>query len=172
MHRCEIRLALLEEAEFLCEVERSAAQAFRTLPELAWIADADVLSAETHRQRIAANTVWVATGEAAGPIGFLSAEIFGDDLHLWEISVRREAQGQGHGRALLANAIADAKRRGLRAVTLTTFSNVPWNRPFYETLGFRCLFPNEMGSRLSQILQNEREHGLAHTPRCAMRLDI
>jgi hypothetical protein len=32
-----------------------------------------------------------------------------------------------------------AQRHGLAALTLTTFTDVPWNMPYYERLGFRHL---------------------------------
>jgi GNAT superfamily N-acetyltransferase len=45
-------------------------------------------------------------------------------------------RGQGRGRAMLAAAEDEARRRGARDVWLYTLS---WQaRPFYEKLGYRC----------------------------------
>jgi hypothetical protein len=40
---------------------------------------------------------------------------------------------------LLDRAAADAAAKGLRALTLTTFAEVPWNAPYYARCGFRVL---------------------------------
>ena len=41
----------------------------------------------------------MAADEPDEPIGFLSAEPVGGDLHIWELAVRLEHQGHGIGRA-------------------------------------------------------------------------
>jgi len=46
-------------------------------------------------------------------------------LHIHEISVRREAQGQGIGRLLLNQLVDAAQAAGVRELTLTTFVDVP-----------------------------------------------
>ena len=56
----------------------------------------------------------------------------------------------GIGRALLEKAIADARRRRLVALTLTTFRDVIWNAPFYQKLGFRVMDDAQAGERLRQ----------------------
>ena len=38
-----------------------------------------------------------------------------------------------------------ASENALPAVTLTTFSHLPWNKPLYEHLGFRVLPPKKFG---------------------------
>jgi GNAT superfamily N-acetyltransferase len=170
--RRQIRKTKPADAPFLPALERSAGEAFRTIPSLAWIADADDQSVETHLAHIAAGTSWVATDEAGGPIGFLAAEVCDDELHIEEFSVRLDRQGSGCGRALMAEAIAWAKARALRAVTLTTFRDVPWNAPYYARKGFRVLAGHEIGSRLADALRREVERGFPGERRCAMRLDL
>ena len=167
-----IRLAGLEDAEALPAIERSAGEAFRRIPELAWIADGDDLPVERHRQWIEQGTCWIALDEQNHPIGFLSAEVFSRELHIWELSVRQEQQGRGLGRRLIQRAIEEAKVRGLAAVTLTTFRDITWNEPFYARLGFRTLDNEEAGSRLTAALRREVDHGMPRERRCAMRLAI
>jgi ribosomal protein S18 acetylase RimI-like enzyme len=113
--------------------------------------------------------VWLAH-DAERPIGFAVCEAFDDGLHLWELAVRREAQGRGVGRALIDAAIAEARRRGLPAVTLSTFREIPWNAPFYARLGFETLADGDLNARLADVLAAEAERGL--TERCAMRLAL
>lgn len=86
--------------------------------------------------------------------------------------MRLDRQGQGIGRSLLERAVADARRRGLAAVTLTTFRAVTWNAPFYRKFGFRILEDAEIDGRLASLLGDEAEHGIALDQRCAMRLDL
>ena len=167
-----VRPARAEDAEALPQIEQSAGESFLAIPELAWLADSDNISAERHRTLIAAGACWVAADEEGRPAGFLSAGIEGDALHIWELDVRLDRQGQGFGRALLERAVADARRRSLAAVTLTTFRAVPWNAPFYRKFGFRILEGAEIDRRLASLLEDEVEHGMPSDQRCAMRLDL
>lgn len=163
-----IRPTRAEEAALLPGIERSAGAAFLALPDLAWIADDDVLPEERHRALIAGGAAWVAVGAEDVPLAFLAAEATADRLHIWEFAVRHELQGRGIGRALMAEAKAWAGARGLRAVTLTTFRDVPWNEPFYRRLGFRTLDERELTAELRTVLDAEQRHGLPREKRCAM----
>jgi GNAT superfamily N-acetyltransferase len=165
----QIRHAVPADAALLPDIERSAGSLFRTLADLAWIADHQIMSAEAHLARIAEGTVWVAQDEEASLIGFLTAEGAGDELHIWELSVHAGHQGRGVGRQLMEAAEAYARRAGLSALTLTTFRGVPWNEPFYARLGFETLEGAAIGERLSALLRDEVLHGLPGERRCAMR---
>ncbi|KUM24226.1 hypothetical protein AU467_07405 [Mesorhizobium loti] len=167
-----IRPARIDDAEALPDIEQSAGLAFRTIPDLAWLADGDNVSVGRHRALIAEGACWVAADDLDRPVGFLSAGIEGDALHIWELDVRLDRQGSGIGRALLDQAIGDARRRGLAAVTLTTFRDVVWNAPFYRKFGFRILEGAEIDERLASLLSGEAEHGMPPEQRCAMRLDF
>ena len=125
------------------------------------------MSAETHQCHIAQGTEWVALNAAREIVGFLAAEIFGRDLHIWELAVRAESQNQGIGTGLIERAAAFARERGLDSLTLTTFANVIWNAPWYERLGFVVTLTDE---RLAAIMQAETERGLPD--RCAMRMKL
>jgi hypothetical protein len=64
-----------------------------------------------------------------------------------------------------------AKSRRFHAITLTTFRDVPWNGPFYGSLGF--VVTETLTPQLTRIRQDERERGIdAFGPRVAMRLDL
>lgn len=162
--------------DHLPRIERSAAAAFRGSSQDA-IADDAVSPASLYVPLQAQGLVWVAQDaqdppDAEGPSGFAACEAFDGALHLWELAVRRERQGQGVGRALI-RAVTDAARaRGCAAVTLTTFREIAWNAPFYARLGFRELAAHELDGRLAEVLSREAAKGLDVAARCAMRLEV
>jgi len=163
------RPAIVNDAKHLPDIERSASAAFRTLPNLAWLADGDVMSLEAHIEFVASGTSWVAVADDSNTIiGFLTAERFSDELHIWEVSIREEYQGRGVGRGLINFSLSDAGLKGATAATLTTFADVPWNAPFYARLGFKVLKGDEVSKRLIETLATEIEHGLPADRRCAM----
>jgi len=167
-----IRRSRVSDAEVFPGIEHSAGLAFREIPALAWIADDHDLPSEFHRRLVLTGTSWTAVDCLDKPIGFLSAEVFSGDLHIWELSVCLDRQRTGIGRRLISRAIEAAKVRNLSAITLTTFMDVPWNAPFYKRLGFQVLDRQALAPRLSDVLLLEAERGFAPSTRCAMRLSL
>ncbi|WP_087502149.1 GNAT family N-acetyltransferase [Pseudomonas sp. SID14000] len=165
-----IRPTLEHDIQWLPDVERSAAQAFTAWPALAWLAQGDVMNRETHQAFVDAGGSWVAEAPDGRILGFACARFEDQALHLHEVSVRREAQGQGVGRRLLQRVADAARQAGARELTLTTFADVPWNAPFYARLGFEVVDEGLLSARLRGILASELAHGL--TGRCAMRLCV
>ncbi|WP_437819712.1 GNAT family N-acetyltransferase [Sorangium sp. So ce1078] len=166
-----VRPAIDSDLPRLPEIERSASEAFRGT-DLNLEALASVTPAEGWRDALRAGTLWVVDDGAGRPIAFLGAEATGDELHIRELDVALDRQGQGLGRRLLGHVIAWARTAQLQALTLTTFRSVPWNGPFYAAMGFRELSPAEMPSRLVEILKKEALQGLDPAQRCAMWLDL
>jgi hypothetical protein len=76
---------------------------------------------------------------------------------------------QGLGAALLDTAAAWAKQRGLAALTLTTYADVPWNAPSYQRLGFQIMTEAQLSEGLHRIREHEEARGLARWPRVTMR---
>jgi GNAT superfamily N-acetyltransferase len=72
-------------------------------------------------------------GEAAGFVHVL--EIDGI-CHLEQLSVDPPSSRRGLGRALVEAAKNQARARGYSQISLRTYADVPWNAPFYATLGF------------------------------------
>jgi len=165
-----VRRAVVADAPRLPAVERSAARAFLNVPGLEWLADSPVQPVQRIGELIEGGNAWVAASGRGDILGFLVAERRGDGLHIWEVSVMPAQQGQGIGRQLIAAAVCAAREQRLARVTLTTFSDVPWNRPFYERLGFVCQPERESAAWLSGIAEQERAQGL--TQRCIMALAI
>lgn len=152
-------------------VERSATTLFRTLPDLAWLAEDRTAGPEAQARAIAQGLSWVAVDEADQPVGFLIAAIEDDaDLHVLELALAADHQGRGAGRTLMQTARREAQARALSALTLTTFRRVAWNAPFYARLGYEALTAEAMPAYLLEALAAQAEHGL--TDRVAMRLSL
>jgi ribosomal protein S18 acetylase RimI-like enzyme len=166
--RSRIRLARPDEAERLRGIEASAAEAFRDSSH-AYVTDHPPPPVAVYAAFAAAGDVLLAEMDGE-PVGFAACEPFPDALHLWELAVRRDLQGQGVGRRLVAAVAKAARRRKLPAVTLTTFHDIAWNAPWYARLGFVELGAGTLGERLRQELADEDARGL--TSRCAMRLTL
>ncbi|MFJ7146167.1 GNAT family N-acetyltransferase [Pseudomonas protegens] len=168
----KIRRARVADAAFLPAIETSAAKLFRSDPQLAWLADAEVADAQSQRENIQHHPVWVAVAVDGTRCAFLNAQICDRELHVWEISVASGHQGQGIGKRLLQAARQYAEEQQLEALTLSTFRELAWNEPFYQRQGFVTLEPAQLGPRLRQVLADETQHGLPAPRRCAMRLAL
>ncbi|WP_435884837.1 GNAT family N-acetyltransferase [Streptomyces chartreusis] len=123
-------------------------------------------------QRGAGNCATGHDGAADGrrPVAVHLAERDGA-LHIEQVSVHPDAARRGVGRALLAYAADRARKEGLAGLTLTTFTEVPWNPPYYARLGFRTLEEAELTPGLRKIRAHEAELGLDRRPRVCMRRD-
>ncbi|ADF60325.1 GNAT family N-acetyltransferase [Enterobacter cloacae] len=150
-------------------IERAAGERFRDYPELAWLAEGDVISAEQHLDYAERGLSWLALANDQ-PVGFILAELHVSSLFIVELSVHLDWQGKGIGRRLIACVADQARKRGLASLTLTTFRDVPWNAPFYARLGFEMI--TTLTPELREKREEEMAHGLAYDARCAMRLPL
>src|SRR5439155_22101047 len=107
-----------------------------------------------------ASLLWVAESASAGPVGFVVCERFTSCLHIGEMDLRPSFGRRGIGTRLLFHACAAAKDFGLQFVTLTTFSHLPWNAPFYAKHGFAAVQSLEHVPHLKAALRHERNRGL------------
>jgi GNAT superfamily N-acetyltransferase len=105
------------------------------------------------------------------PVGFVCVEMVAGIPHIWQLSVHPDHARQGLGRWLMEATIAWARLEGFDAITLTTYRDVPWNGPFYESLGFGV--EDDLSPELSAIREHERAIGDDDFgPRVAMRLAL
>lgn len=166
-----IRPATPADAAKLQEIERLAGERFREVG-LTWVAEDEPPSLETLATYANAGRCWIADDNGT-PCGYLLVNEVDEYAHIEQVSVRPDYQGQGIGRALINQAEAWAIDNGRVALTLTTFTDVPWNRPLYEHLGFRVLSADELGPGLTFIRdQEEAAHGLDPATRVVMRRDV
>jgi len=113
--------------------------------------------------------LWVALADQF-PVGFAHVVVHEPGVaHLEELDVHPEHGRRGLGRWLVATVCACVAERGYRAVTLTTFRDVPWNMPFYESCGFVAVPPGEMSPPLLSVVIDEYRRGLDPQRRVAMR---
>jgi GNAT superfamily N-acetyltransferase len=99
-------------------------------------------------------------------VGFATCSRIHDRLHLDEISVHPEHGRKGYGRALVERVISVAGEWGLTGVSLTTFADIPWNGPFYASMGFSIVPESAVDEALRDALAHERSLGM--TERIAM----
>ena len=166
--RLLIRPSRADDGPALQEIERLAGVRFRDVG-LADIADAEPESIETLTDYANAGRSWVAVDDDDRPVGYVIVDEVDGNAHIEQLSVRPERQGSGVGRALIERARAWAAEHGRTAVTLTTFSDVPWNRPLYEHLGFAVIGEHEIGPELHAVRDHEATHGLDSGLRVCMR---
>lgn len=166
-----IRLATPDDLTALPDIERAAGVAFRAIgmPEIADDEPPPLAELAGYQQ---AGRAWVTVAENGRPVGYLLADPVDGNLHIEQVSVHPDYARRGLGRALLDHAASHAAASGLPALTLTTFTDVPWNAPYYERCGFRRLPDAELTPGLLQIRSREAAHGLDRWPRLAMRRDL
>ena len=112
--------------------------------------------------------LWVALAESA-PVGFAHVEIIdARTAHLEEIDVLPAHGRRGLGTRLVTEVCKWAVSGGYDSVTLTTFRDVPWNRPFYQTVGFRVVPDADLSAALRAIVDDDTRRGLDPSRRVAM----
>ncbi len=163
----ELRSATAADVPALQKVQRDAGQRFRKVG-LDKVADDEPLPVAVLRRFAAAGRAWVAVDADDGVVGYVMVSIVDGAAHIDQVSVATAHQTRGIGRMLVDRARYWAGENALVAVTLTTFVDVPWNRPLYERLGFRVLGSGEVGPELAALMEIEASNGLDPTTRVAM----
>jgi GNAT superfamily N-acetyltransferase len=143
-----IRRARTEELEQLREIEFKADKLFEAVGIGPFVND----EAENHF--VQAALILVVNDP---PQGFVCVELVDGIPHIWQLSVDPAHGRQGLGRALVEAACNWARSEGFDAITLTTYRDVPWNGPFYKSLGFVVL--DALTPELTAIRQHERAIG-------------
>ena len=166
-----IRPASEDDGDVLRQIERLAGEAFADVG-LADIAADEPPSIDVLAAYAGAGRSWVAEDEGHEVVGYVLVDVVDGNAHVEQVSVRPDRQGRGVGRALLAQVDRWATERGLGALTLTTFRDVPWNAPLYEHLGFRTLDETEIGPQLAAAVAGEAAHGLDPAERVCMRREL
>lgn len=164
----EIRPAALSEFALLPQIEAEADLLFASLqPPYSLAEFPPPGSADSY-----ANALHIMVA-GRPPGAFVRLDDLEGELHLEQLSVAPEFQGQGIGRALIRAAKAWGAESGYSRITLCTFAEVPFNAPFYATCGFRGLTDSELTPSLAALRRHERELGLDDVgPRVVMEAKI
>ncbi len=104
---------------------------------------------------IADSAVWVVGDPAAG---YIVARPQGEDWLIENVAIAPDAQGQGHGGALIRFAEAEGARRGFARVVLYTNVHMTANLTLYPALGYREVGRTE-GKGLSRVHYEKRLDG-------------
>ena len=83
--------------------------------------------------------LWVAL-RGGGIVGFAQAMILDGIAHLDEIDVVPEHMQKGVGSRLIETVCRWVRDAGHAKITLSTYRDVPWNWPFYESRGFQVVY--------------------------------
>ncbi|NGO15130.1 GNAT family N-acetyltransferase [Streptomyces sp. HC44] len=166
-----IRPAASADLPLLQDIERAAGDLFRPIG-MAEIADDEPPALDLLERFRRAGHAWVAEDGTGRVVAYLVGEPVDGAFHIEQVSVHPGAGRRGAGRALIAYAADRARDQGLTALTLTTFTQVPWNAPYYERIGFRVLTEPELTPGLRKIRAAEAEHGLDRWPRGCMRREL
>jgi len=153
------------------EVEWLAGEQFRAVG-WASVADDEPMSLEELADYAAHGRGWVAVDGEDRPVGYVIVAEVDGNTHVEQMSVRPDRQRSGIGRALLDQVCSWALAGGRPAVTLTTFADVPWNRPVYERFGFRVIPDHALRRGLRAVRAAEADRGLDPASRVCMRLEL
>ena len=162
-----IRPAEERDLDRLAPIERAAGRMFAAIgmPEIAEHEPLPVDERPTYR-------AWVAVDDDDQPVAYVLVEEVDGCAHVEQISVHPDVAGQRLGSRLLDTVADWAATTDLVALTLITFRDVPWNRPYYERLGFRVLDDGDLGPGLRAKREAEVAKGLDPTARVCMRRDV
>jgi len=148
-----------EHIALLQAIERAAATVF---PEgrIPTDATANALPLDKLTDAQAQQRLWVALSPDNEPVGFAIVICENDAAFLAEVDVHPDHQKKGLGRQLVQTAARWADAQGYTRLTLTTFSDLPWNAPFYEQLGFCRIKTSKLPEDLARKLDDEHSWGL------------
>lgn len=145
----------------------AAGEPFRELGMLS-VADDDPPAAECLMEAIEREMCWVYETPAGGVVAYLAAIGMDESLHIEQVSVDPAFARLRYGARLIEHAERDAAARGYPLLTLTTFTEVPWNAPYYASLGFR----EHLNEELAEVLSGEGGLGMEDWPRIGMAREI
>jgi GNAT superfamily N-acetyltransferase len=165
-----VRAARLEDIEAMQAIERAAGRLFADVGMDAVAADPPLMDTVLATY-INGGRAWIAECDGRS-VGYALADIVDGYGHLEQVSVHPAHGRQGLGRMLIHTVIEWATARRFPALTLLTFRDVPWNRPYYAALGFHLLPEADWMPELTALRQHETERGLDPEARCAMYLKL
>jgi GNAT superfamily N-acetyltransferase len=166
-----IRAARPGDVPALPAVQRAAGARFRDAG-MAEVADLAPAAADRLTDAVRAGLLWVCTGGQDRPTALLLASVVPGAAHIEQVSVHPARAGRGIGAALIEHLGSWAAERGLAELTLTAFSDVPWNAPYYERLGFVRVPESRLRPEEKDRARRNAAGPLGGWPRVAMRRPV
>lgn len=163
-----IRPARDIEIEAVRDIERASATRFVGTAR-AELAQDEPTDAATLGQRIEAGGLLVADDDGA-PAAFVMFREVEGCAYVEQIDVLPSHARRGIGARLLDAVAEVARGRGLAALTLSTFKDVPFNAPYYARLGFDVVEALTPG--MLAIRAEHEARGLDETARVFMRRGV
>jgi GNAT superfamily N-acetyltransferase len=171
-----IRFASVEDVARMIAIEVASGELFRGIGMDA-IADDDPGTPDELARALDSGIGWVATDGDDGLVtGYLLAELLdellddeaGRSLFIAQVTVDPVFGRRGIGAALVEAAAEWARSQGLDALALTTFRDVPWNRAYYERLGFEVVGADGWSTSIRGRVAQEAARGIDAWPRVVM----
>ena len=166
----KIRPVRKDELACLQDIEQAAGAPFAEIDKCE-VAEDEPPSLETLAAYQQQGRAWVQAGDDR-PVAYLIADLVDGAVHIEQVSVDPAYAGRRLGRGLIEHVAEWARHQGIDALTLTTFTDVAWNGPYYERCGFRVLADSELTPGLRRIRAEEAEHGLDRWSRACMRREL
>jgi GNAT superfamily N-acetyltransferase len=170
-----MRTASVAEIDTLCEIDADASTLFVEAGlDLDLPAGHEFLIAERSRwlRSLAAGKTLLVIGSTGTALGFAASGTRDGEPYLDQLSVRSHFMRIGLGTALLGATEHMARAAGGRALWLTTYRHLPWNRPFYERMGFEVVAEADCGPDMMAGLMYERRWLPLPHERVVMRKEL
>jgi len=161
----------LDDIAALIAVDKAASTLFVPTGLLDEDALEDHVPADVFELEMPAGNVFVARNQHKWPVGFALTRLRGNGLYLDQVSVHPDHGKLGIGRALVIRVLTEAEIRKLPHVSLSTFRTIPWNGPFYGSMGFREIPGDKLDPYMREIEDAQRPF-MDVTKRCFMRRKV
>jgi GNAT superfamily N-acetyltransferase len=163
-----IRRALASDLHAMARIEFEAGRRFAQagMPEVAAMTREDLFPQDAARQLAAEGSLWIGAHNER-PVGFAAAEATDGYGFLYELDVLPAHAGHKLGWSLVNAVEIWAREKDLKGLTLATFRDIPWNRPYYERMGF-VEWPREQLTRDHEISWRAQASKLDMTKRLFM----
>jgi len=166
-----ITAAMQADVPKLVSIDRAASTLFEPTGLIHSDALDDTVPADVLEQALAVGHVFVAREQGGEPVGFTLTSQRDNTLYLDQVSVHPDFGQRGIGRALVIRILNDAEDRRLPDVTLSTFRDLPWNGPFYASLGFKEIPRGKLSPFMFEI-EEAQSPFMNIEARCFMRRKV
>lgn len=166
--RPEARIPHADELGLLPGIEQRAGELLRD-HEAYRVFTGHGLDLATLQYGLERGQLWVVDAAGGGIAGYVLAGELAGEFHVLQMDVDPAHGRQGHGRALLRHALAQARADGYASAVLTTLIDAPWNAPFYASEGFVEVPEAEWDAGLQSVMAEEAALGFPMHLRVAMR---